>query len=277
MRMEAVTKAAKYMSLNRALGYCGMSKQAWYYTARPRNVPVDADAVRVVRRIAARRPTYGTRRMAAQVARETGVSTNRKKVQRIYRRIGYIQPQKTKNDIIRAGHRLFKPEAPNRLWETDITYVWCGIDGWCYCFNVIDCFTRKWIAYAFDVHATRDVAIDSITNAVAAERPDCSRLRLRTDSGNQYASRDFRRAVRALGIGKHEFIWKNTPEQNGHVESFHKTLKKEYIWPHEFANYQEAEKIIAEAIADYNKERIHSSIGYMTPAEFVELWEMTNK
>ena len=142
---------------------------------------------------------------------------------------------------------------------------------------MVDCFTRKWIAYAFDVHATRDVAIDSITNAVAAEKPNCSRLRLRTDNGNQYTSRDFRRAVQALGIGKHEFIWKNTPEQNGHVESFHKTLKKEYIWPHEFANYQEAEKIIAEAIADYNKERIHSSIGYMTPAEFAELWEMTNK
>ena len=65
MRTGAVTKAAKYMSLNRALGYCGMSKQAWYYTARPRDVPVDADAVRAVRRIAARRPTYGTRRMAA--------------------------------------------------------------------------------------------------------------------------------------------------------------------------------------------------------------------
>ena len=277
MRMEAVTTATKYMSLSRALGYCGMSKQAWYYTARPRNVPVDADVVRAVRRIAARRPTYGTRRMAARVARETGASTSRKKAQRIYRKIGYIQPQKTKNDIIRAGRRLFKPEAPNRLWETDITYVWCGIDGWCYCFNAVDCFTRRRIAYAFDVHATRDVAIDSITNAVAAERPDCSRLRLRADNGNQYASRDFRRAVQALGIGKHEFIWKNTPEQNGHAESFHKTLKKEYIWPREFANYQEAERIIAEAIADYNKERIHSSIGYMTPAEFAELWEMTNK
>ena len=96
----------------------------------------------------------------------------------------------------------------------------------------------KWITYAFDVDATRHVAVESITSAVAAEKPDCPRLRLRTDNGNQYTSRDFRRAVRALGIGKHEFIYKNTPEQNGHVESFHKTLKKEYIWPHDFANYQ---------------------------------------
>lgn len=112
MRTEAVTKAMKYMSLNKALEYCGMSKQARYYVAHPRDVPIDADAVRTIRRIAAGRPTYGTRRMAAQVARETGMPTNRKKVQRIYRRIGYIQPQKTKNDIIRTVRRLFKPKAP---------------------------------------------------------------------------------------------------------------------------------------------------------------------
>ena len=265
------------MSLRRSLKYAGVSRRQWYYEPAPREIAPNPDVVDAVRRISRRRPTYGTRRMAAQIARETGTPTNRRQVQRIYRKIGHIRPQKKKNETVRAGRRLFKPEAPNRLWRTDITYVWCGIDGWCYCFNVVDCFTRKWIAYAFDVNATRDVAVDSITNAVAAEKPDCPRLRLRTDNGNQCTSRDFRLAVRALGIGRHEFIWKNTPEQNGHVESFHKTLKKGYVWPREFANYQEAEQAIAEAFADYNNGRIHSSIGYMTPAEFAELWEMTNK
>ena len=141
---------------------------------------------------------------------------------------------------------------------------------------MVDCFTRRWLSYAFDVGAARSVAIDSLTNAVAVGKPDCARLRIRTDNGNQYASRDFRRAVSALGI-RHEFIWKNTPEQNGHIESFHGTLKREYIWPHEFANYQEAEKALAEAFEDYNNERIHSSIGYRIPAEFAAQWEMKNK
>ena len=172
--------------------------------------------------------------------------------------------------------KLFKPDAPNRLWETDMTYVWCGMDGWCYCFNVVDCFTRGWISYAFDVDAAKQVAIDSITNAVSVENPDCSRLRLRTDNGTQYTSNDFRKAVSVFGI-KHEFIWKHAPEQNGHVESFHKTLKKEYLWRREFASYQEAEKILADAFADYNQERIHSAIGYMTPVEFASQWEMKNK
>ena len=85
------------------------------------------------------------------------------------------------------------------------------MDGWCYCFNVVDCFTRRWASYAFDVDTTKQVAIDSITNAVSVEKLDCSRLRLRTDNGTQYTSNDFRKAESVFGI-KHEFIWKHTPE-----------------------------------------------------------------
>jgi transposase InsO family protein len=214
--------------------------------------------------------------MAAQVSRELGLPVNRKKIQRICHKLGWIEPRKTKNEIIKQGRTLFKPTGPNQLWQTDITYVWCGIDGWCYCFNVIDTFSRRWITHSFDVAAPKNTAIDSIVNAVAMAKPDCSHLILRTDNGSQYNSRDFRKAVISLGI-KHEFIWHHTPEQNGHVESFHKTLKKEYIWPHEFANYQEAEIVLAKACADYNGSRIHSALGYFTPDEFMELWEMTHK
>ena len=123
----------------------------------------------------------------------------------------------------------------------------------------------------------------------------------RTGNGGRCAGRGFRRAVRAPGIGRHGFIRRSTPGQNGHAESFHKTLKREYVWPHESANYRESERIIAEAIADYNPihggdialpaggrgslqkplptttGRMHPSIGYMTPAESAELWEMANK
>ena len=77
--------------------------------------------------------------------------------------------------------------------------------------------------------------------------------------------------MRALGI-RLEFIYYNTPEQNGHVESFHKTLKKEYLWCQDFKNYQEAEIAIARAFRDYNQNRIHSALGYKTPYEFLEEW-----
>ena len=125
--------------------------------------PIDASVIHKVRQIASRRPTYGTRRMAVQISRETGMSTNRKKIQQIYRKIGWSEPQKTKNDIIRTSRRKrFKPTGPNQLWETDITYIHCGRDGWCYCFNVLDVFTRKWAAYMFDTAATADTAIQTV-------------------------------------------------------------------------------------------------------------------
>ncbi len=154
--------------------------------------------------------------------------------------------------------------------------MYCGADGWCYCFNVIDVFTRKWVAYVFDTTAKLEGAIQSIVDAVAEAAPDCTCLRIRTDNGVQYTSRRFRDTLKRLGI-QHELIAYKTPEQNGHVESFHKTLKKEYLWRHEFASFQEAQAVIDEAFEDYNKHRIHSALGYVTPVEFVGMRRGTNK
>ena len=168
MKTKAVSEAVEYMSLNKALQYCGVSKCAWHYTKKFKVIPIDASVTYKVRQIASRRPTYGTRRMAAQISQETGMSTNRKKIQRIYRKIGWSEPQKTKNDIIRTSRRKrFRPTGPNQLWETDITYIHCGRDGWCYCFSVLDVFTRKWAAYMFDTAATADTAIQSVLQAVS--------------------------------------------------------------------------------------------------------------
>jgi putative transposase len=87
-------------------------------------------------------------------------------------------------------------------------------------------------------------------------------------SRSVYRSPVDRESMKFLGV-KLEFIYYNTPEQNGHIESFHKTLKKEYLWPHDFKNYQDAEIAIAEAFKDYNSVRPHSSLGYRTPYEFL--------
>ena len=277
MKVQVVHEMNKHMSLNKALKYSGLSKRAWYYTNKPRIIPIDKDATNKIRQIEAMRPTYGTRRMAAQMYRETDIPTNRKKIQRIYRKIDWIEPQKGKKDIMYASRRRkFEPTGPNHLWETDITYIHCGIDGWCYCFNVLDVFTRQWVAYVFDTISTTHTAIQSILKAISSVGRIVPGLRLRTDNGSQYSSREFRASMQTLGI-RHEFIWKNTPEQNGNVESFHGTLKREYVWPHEFARFQDAEVVLAKAFTDYNEYRIHLALEYATPNEFAHKWRDGNK
>ena len=195
-------------------------------------------------------------------------------MRRIFHALNWIEPSKKKSEIIRSSTKLVKATRPYELWETDITFVWCGVDGWCYLFNAQDVFQREWLGYAFDTSAVKENAIMSVNNALAAHpQVGATSLTLRCDNGSQYRSKAFRESMKALGI-RLEFIYYNTPEQNGHIESFHKTLKKEYLWSQDFRNYQEAEIAIADAFKDYNGNRPHSSLGYRTPYEFLSYWEM---
>jgi putative transposase len=261
-------------SLRKALDYSGCSRKMYYHKTTPRTILPDPAVVDKVKQIALDRPSFGTRRMAAMLRRELHVPINRKRVRRIFHALNWIEPSKKKSDIIRSQSKLVKATRPYELWETDITFVWCGVDGWCYLFNALDVFQREWLGYAFDTNAVKENAIMSVNNALASHpRVDGSELTLRCDNGSQYRSSAFRESMRALGI-KLEFIYYNTPEQNGHIESFHKTLKKEYLWSQDFKNYQEAEIAIAEAFKDYNEDRPHSSLGYKTPYEFLSYWEM---
>jgi transposase InsO family protein len=238
------------MSLRKALYYSGCSRNMYYRKKKARNVTLDHEVVDAVKRITMERPFYGTRRMAVMVSRELGRSVNRKQIRRIFHILNWTEPASNKQDIIRSKGKIVKASRPYELWEADMSYIWCGTDGWCYLFNVIDVFSREWVAYAFDTSAAKENAIQSVVNALASHRDkvDAGRLSLRVDNGPQYRSNAFRESTQIMGI-RTEFIFRNTPEQNGHIESFHKTLKKEYIWVNDFQNYQDAEIAMSGVVA----------------------------
>ena len=127
-------------------------------------------------------------------------------------------------------------------------------------------YTREWVGYCFDMSAVKENAIISLENALVTHKDIVpENLVIRTDNSSQYTSKAFRKSLSVLLGLKLEHIYYNTPEQNGHIESFHKTLKKEYIWSNDFQNYQEAELAIRDAFTDYNQNRIHSALRYLTP------------
>ena len=229
----------------------------------------------MIRYIRKGRPFYGTRGVAAELSRQLGRPVNRKAVRCLYRLAGWSRPAPPKADA-KARWKRIRAVRPNQLWQTDITYVWCGqVDGWRYRFNIPDVFTRKCIAYRFTL-ATADVAVESLVEAVATAKPDRSGLTIQRDNGSRYAGKKFRGAASNFEI-KLEFIWKSTPQQNGHIESFHGSLKQEYIRPHDFANYPQAEAVIAAAFGDYNRARLHSALKYVPPEEFHTSWEAEHK
>ena len=92
-----------------------------------------------------------------------------------------------------------------------MSYVWYGEDGRGSCFDVIDDFTRQWLAFVLAGRATRRHTIMTVNNAVAAAGPDLPSLTLRVDNGSQYISREFRSSMATLGITL-EYIYVNTPE-----------------------------------------------------------------
>jgi putative transposase len=263
------------MSLRKALRYSGMSSCSYYYKPVPRVIEPDPAIVRKVEKIALERPFYGTRRMAAQLSRELHAPINRKRVQKVFHALNWVEPSKTKSQLIRSASKVVKASRPYEFWQTDMTYVWCGNrDRWSYLFNVIDVFHREWLGYAFERSAVKEHAIMSVNNALASHTDDIivpGELTLRCDNGPQYTSHAFKDSMDTLGL-RLEYILYHTPEQNGFVESFHKTLKREYIWSRDFRSHQEAEVAVEEAFTDYNRNRIHSALEYMTPYEYLDAW-----
>lgn len=96
---------------------------------------------------------------------------------------------------------------------------------------------------------------------------DLFNLVLRSDNSSQFSSSAFMESVKALDICQ-EFIPNSRPEQQEHIESFHSTLKTEYIWPMEVGSYEEAAKYMPQLFCDYNNDRLHSAIGRSTLGEF---------
>jgi putative transposase len=156
-------------------------------------------------------------------------------------------------------------------WAMDLTHVDCGRDGWAHLVGVIDCHDREIVGWEFALRGRAKEAERAIEDACIARfgtlRPEGPTPVVRSDNGLIFQSRRFRAACRDYRL-RQEFITPYTPEQNGIIERFFRSLKEECVWQHSFHGFAEAKAAIRQWIDWYNFGRPHQSLGYKSPREF---------
>jgi transposase InsO family protein len=162
--------------------------------------------------------------------------------------------------------RQFDPSGPNEAWVADITYVQTG-EGWLYVAIVEDLYSRRVVGWSMADHMESRLVVDALEMAVQRRLPG-EGLLAHSDRGSQYASDHYQRLLgkhgiecSMSGVGQ---CWDNAP-----AESFFATLKKELVHHEEYATRAEARASIFEYVeVFYNNQRLHSSLGYVTPAAY---------
>jgi transposase InsO family protein len=219
---------------------------------------------------------YGSPRVhAALWAQGRGISRGR--IERLMHRHGVraimTPPRRVRTTDSRHGlpiapnliGRNFTAAAPNRVWLADITYIPTA-EGWLYLAATMDLFSRKIVGWAMRDHMQVELVSSALTMAIQQRRPD-GELIHHSDRGVQYASHDYRALLSAAGITA-SMSRKADCYDNAPMESFFHTLKTELVHHRQYNTRAEARRDIFAFIEGfYNRTRLHSAIGYISPIE----------
>jgi len=221
------------------------------------------------------RGTYGSPRLHAELIAQ-GFEVSKTRVEREMRTLGLFarRPKKFRATTDSAHDRpvaentldrKFDASQPNRVWATDLTYVWTR-EGWLYLAIIIDLFSRRVVGWATAHHMRTSLVLDALRMALGRRLPDAGLLH-HSDRGSQYASASYRNALADLAIvcsmSRKGNCWDNAVS-----ESFFSTIKHELLYRHDWASRAATSLAIAEYIeCFYNTRRRHSYLGFKSPAE----------
>jgi transposase InsO family protein len=222
------------------------------------------------------RGAYGAPRIHREL-RAAGFRVSRKRVARLMGELGLQSRRKRRfKATTDSNHSLpvadnvldrkFEVDAPNIAWATDITYVWTS-EGWLYLAAILDLFSRRVVGFAMSDRIDRALTLEALAVAVGRRVPNVGLVH-HSDRGSQYASNDYQAALDDLGIVC-SMSRKGNCWDNAVAESFFATLKTELVYQRRFATRREAREAIFEFIeVFYNRQRRHSSLGYLSPMDY---------
>lgn len=222
------------------------------------------------------RGTYGSPRIAAQLRRE-GTSVNVKTVAKLMaendiraktkKRFKVTTTStKTKDAAPNLVKQQFTASRPNQLWTSDLTYIWTR-EGWLYLAVILDVFARRIVGYAMSARLSASLVTIALAHALTHRQP-VQELLLHSDRGSQYASQEVQAILREHGIVQ-SMSGTGSCYDNAITETFFHTLKTELIFWEHFETREQARQTIFHYIEVwYNRQRLHSSLGYRTPVEY---------
>ena len=227
------------------------------------------------------RETYGAPRIHFEL-RVLGVRCARKRVARLMQEAGLFgcggRRRKARTTLRSRTKRTppapdlvernFTPEAPDRLWVADITYVrtW---EGWLYLSFVLDTYSRKVVGWSMANNLRTELVLDAVNMAIYTRRPSPGLIH-HSDRGSQYTSVEFSSRLAEAGLSPSMGSVADAYD-NSMAESFVSTLKRELIHRHSWPSRQIARTAIFEYIEGfYNTRRRHSALGHLSPSEYEE-------
>lgn len=254
------------------------SRSSFYYQTL---TPDEEELEKAIDELAAAWPTYGYRRITAMLHRN-GRLVNRKRVLRIMRQKRLLRTRKAqKRQTTNSRHAY--PRYPNlveklagvhpdQVWVSDITYIRLHHE-FVYLAVILDVFTRSIRGWHLGRGLDLSLTLTALRKALAKNKPEIHH----SDQGIQYSAPTYTQALSDAGV-QISMAEVGAPEQNGFAERVMRTLKEEEVDLSDYQNYSDAYQQIGRFIDDvYNTKRIHSSLGYLTPAEFENHWNQNQR
>ena len=230
------------------------------------------------------RKTYGSPRIHAELCFQ-GETCSRRRVAQLMKKAGIEAKMKKRfkvttkaNPKAKAAPNLlqqdFSAAAPNQRWVADVTYV-ATMEGWLYVAVVLDLFSRRVVGLSMSERMTADLVLKALEQAILHRNPNADLVH-HSDRGSQYTSKAFQALLLFYGMIA-SMSGSGNCYDNATMESFFHTLKTEHVYFEYYLTREQAMQSIFEYVeVFYNRQRRHSTLGFLSPAVFEKQWQQKN-